>query len=694
MSSLANKKNLLLAWKRVRTAQNIGYKRFYRRVFDGLEIGIDYQIDVLRGALRVQAYQPHPSQRVLAAKPSGLQRPFTFLDPRDQIVLQAIVNVAAARMEPKRRLSVARNVCSNRIAGGGSIHFFKPWQDSYGLFRRRIEARLKAGYVYAADFDLASFYDTISHTRLAEVIFGRDRHNSALLQRCLSAWSPRRLKHGLPQGPAACDYLAECYLSIIDDELVRRKISYLRYVDDIIIFGKSPAQVQAGVLQLEALCRENGLIPQAGKFKPGRKVTKASELVKAASGYAYAQPTKGALLSKAATLSAYAAAVNRKTRIVQNPTLAKRALFRGAATNRLLNQVLKDIEKNPAFIEGFAAYLQRFGHRKRIARFIKNLIMRRSPYQFVQGEYWNILTSSSKQLDSAMAALARREIASDGLPATLRLALYTALLKDGTHASVKVLVRALRKERTDWVRAWVLSLFGPALTFPEAKRFASSALKRETLSACSSAKLHAESIVSPPTFQLPKNLSKNAMGSLRRLGLVRRSPGRAPDAVSTLLASGFSVPRWNGWKRLLGVRYDQARVCLQLGLGEFDGNPSSWMGNVDSFNDVAVRSVMDRARTKLAPPNLPPANNARRGGRLTDYGYFLSNGMWLQTAHPPICAKFKDFHDRRNHLTSSHAFDSLTAAPSKPLKHSERQPYVRSLRSGYSSLQRLAASLA
>lgn len=691
--SLATNKNLELAWKRVRTAQNVGYKRFYRRVFDGLDIGLDYQLASLRASIRVHTYQPHPPQRVLAAKPSGLQRPLTFLDPRDQIVLQAIVNLASVRMEPKRRLAIARSVCSNRLVGGASIHFFKPWNQSYGLFRKRIEAKLKAGYAYAADFDLASFYDTISHTRLAESVFGRNRHLVNLLQRCLLAWSPRRLRHGLPQGPAACDYLAECYLSAIDADLMKEKIAYLRYVDDIIIFGKAPSDVQAGVLRLEALCREHGLIPQAGKFKPGRKVKSAAELVKAASGYSYGPPTKGKLLSKADTVSAYTAAVSRKTRIILNPTLAKRALFKGSPTNQLVSQVLKDLEKNPAFIEAYATYLQRFGYKRRIANSLKKLITRGSPYLFVQGEYWNILLSSSKTVDPAIVALARRQLAVDGLPATLRLALYAALLKDGTRQSTKALIRALRRERTDWVRAWTLSHFRRVLAFPEAKRFASSALKKDSLTACAAAKLQAESVVLPPTFPLPKKPSATATGCLRRLGIVRKSAGRPPDAIGTLLSSGFGVVPWKGWRRLLGADYEQARICLQLGLGEFDGNPSSWMGNVDSFNDVIVRRVMDAARTRLNPPTLAPARNVRRKNRLTDYGYFLSNGQWFQTTHPAICRRFKDFHDRRNHLTSSHAFDSLTSAPSKPLKHSERQVYVRGLRAGYTGLQRLAATL-
>lgn len=692
MKFLSSKKNLVLAWQRIRTAQNIGYKRFYRPIFDGIDVALDTHLDNLRRGLRVQTYQPQLAQRVLAAKPSGLQRPFTFLDPLDQIVFQSIVNVAASRMEGKRRFFGLRSVCSNRVSKSDSIHFFESWKKSYALFRRRIQEKLDSGYVYAADFDLASFYDTVSHSRLAKTVFSRQRDISDLLKKCLKTWSPNGVDHGLPQGPAPSDYLAECYLSIIDSELIRLRIVYLRYVDDIVVFGKTPADVQAGVLKLEALCRENGLIPQAGKFKAGRKIKSALELVKSASSYAYGQSSGGAILSEAETIRSYTGAVSRRTRLIADSTQVKRALFRGKPTNRLLHRVLNDIEKNPALIEAFSTYLQRFGYRRKISRFMQHLILSGSPYHFVQGEYWIILILSSKTIDPKMVALARRSLSTTDLPATLRISLYAVLIKDAGYASACVLIRALRKEKVDWVRAWAISHFRRILKFPEAQRFAASMLRQETLAASSASKLYAESAVFPPKFQLPQKLSRISEGGLRSLGIVGHSPRRPPDDVSALLASGFRVSHWNKWKELLGERYDQARICLQLGLRGFEGNPSEWMGNIDSFNDIAVRCLMDLVRRKLNPGNLPKAKIKDRQ-KLTDYGFFLLPGYWFHITHQSVCQDLHDFHKRRNRLTSSHPFDSFTAEPSKPLKHSERDRFVRRMRGAYEGLQRIATSL-
>src|SRR5437867_8334998 len=86
---------------------------------------------------------------------------------------------------------------------------------------------------------------------------------------CLGTWSSDHKSsahgHGLPQGPIASDFLAECFLLPVDFAL--RKIpGYTRYVDDVRFFGHTENEVRSAVIELERRCRERGLIPQSGKF--------------------------------------------------------------------------------------------------------------------------------------------------------------------------------------------------------------------------------------------------------------------------------------------------------------------------------------------------------------------------------------------------------------------------------------------
>ena len=92
MSKIYSYENLLLAWRRLSTARNIPYKRFYRSIYAAYEIAHEQNIRDL--SLRLKgSWKPNKPFRIYLPKPSGLQRPITLLHLEDQIVLQAIANV-------------------------------------------------------------------------------------------------------------------------------------------------------------------------------------------------------------------------------------------------------------------------------------------------------------------------------------------------------------------------------------------------------------------------------------------------------------------------------------------------------------------------------------------------------------------------------------------------------------------------
>ncbi|MEM2977516.1 MAG: reverse transcriptase domain-containing protein, partial [Thermoplasmata archaeon] len=154
---------------------------------------------------------------------------------------------------------------------GKSIFFFRRWQETYAAFQRRIRKHYADGLRWVGDFDLAAFYDTISHELLLKTIYPRTPVNGDMewLLGCLGTWSSEKAAsrhgHGIPQGPIASDFLAECFLLPIDLAL-QRLPGYMRYVDDVRLFGKTEDAVRASVIELERRCREHGLIPQLGKF--------------------------------------------------------------------------------------------------------------------------------------------------------------------------------------------------------------------------------------------------------------------------------------------------------------------------------------------------------------------------------------------------------------------------------------------
>ncbi|OGS36829.1 MAG: hypothetical protein A2293_04155 [Elusimicrobia bacterium RIFOXYB2_FULL_49_7] len=155
-------KNLDLAWKRITTGRNNAYKVFFRELYIAYETGLGDNINDLHDRLVGGSYKPQSPCRIYLPKPSGLQRPLTLLAIEDQIVLQAIANSFARKIEPKISKLAYRCIYSNIPDPDiESIFFFKRWQISYHHYQKRIESEFKKGNRWVAHFDLAAYYDTV-----------------------------------------------------------------------------------------------------------------------------------------------------------------------------------------------------------------------------------------------------------------------------------------------------------------------------------------------------------------------------------------------------------------------------------------------------------------------------------------------------------------------------------------------------
>ena len=259
LSQLASRDNLELAWRRITTGGNHQYKRLYRNLYYAYEVALDRNLRDLRQRLFGGTFEPAHPERIYLPKASGLHRPLALLNIEDQIVLQAFANLAARRLQKRRAGLQFKVIFSNILEKPDSIFFFRRWQDTYGAFQRRIQKHYQAGLRWVGDFDLAAFYDTVSHELLLKTLYPRTTNGDLdWFGRCLRTWSSDRAAschgHGLPQGPLASDLLAECFLLPIDLALQKRR-GYVRYVDDVRLFGATEDEVRADLIELERHCR-------------------------------------------------------------------------------------------------------------------------------------------------------------------------------------------------------------------------------------------------------------------------------------------------------------------------------------------------------------------------------------------------------------------------------------------------------
>ena len=340
LNQLATRPNLELAWKRITTGANIPYKSLYRELYHVYGVAIDAHLSDLRERILGEVFSPSPPVRIYAPKASGLHRPFSLLHIEDQIVLQAFANLAARKMQKRRAPVQLKNVFSNIIQDPDNIYFFRRWKTSYAAFQRRIWKLYDAGMHWVGDFDLAAFYDTISHELLIKTLYPRtDSQALDWMKECLKTWSSDLRTsghgHGLPQGPLASDFLAECFLLPIDLKL--KKIpGYLRYVDDVRFLGQDENDIRQKVIALERLCRERGLIPQTGKFaiKEAKDVQEALGMLPSISDPHHQE--SGASLDDEEVEELLSSAIGGKPQRVVDKTRLRYVLYRAEPASKVL----------------------------------------------------------------------------------------------------------------------------------------------------------------------------------------------------------------------------------------------------------------------------------------------------------------------------------------------------------------------
>ena len=689
INQLASKKNLELAWRRITTGGNYQYKRFYRQIYYAYEVALETNLADLRQRLVGGAFNPQHPERIYVPKASGLHRPLALLNIEDQIVLQAFANLAAKRMQRKRGPLQFKVVFSNILEKPESIFFFRRWQYTYGKFQRQIKKHYASGMRWVGDFDLAAFYDTISHELLLRTIYPRTT-NADLnwIAECLKTWSSERAAsghgHGLPQGPLASDFLAECFLLPIDLALQAQR-GYTRYVDDVRLFGATEDDVRTDLIELERHCRERGLIPQVGKFaiKRAQSVQDAMGMLPSISDPQH-EGAKPERIGKRQARSAFLSAIGGKPHRVTDKTRLRFVLYRADPDTYLLQRVLRIIPRHPEHADAFFAYLGKFGYRKPIERLCLDLVQN-NPYPYVRGEAWHVLARCSPNTRSMTAAtlgtLTNRavRIGKDRSPETF-------VERWGACHFLCVSEEVTSRHHSRWLRyqePLLQSLLAPVLpdgAFQKGE-VVEEYLRRSSpepgLSVCSA--LHERGFPLSKYGLRAARLPSQVANTLRELGVIS-SRGPKVDPIAEILNSRYGVPQGKSWHTLLAAEYIHALGLLKQAEAAFAGGRSHWLAWQNSFNQTVFLALQRRLGATGHPAACTTVN---KKGQLVDFGVTLeANGPFSKNC-PRIGDCFRDMNARRNHLPVSHPYEKKTAVQSRHLTAQERDRFVARMRPAY-----------
>jgi hypothetical protein len=252
-----------------------GFAHYFPEPFEMKALGHSWdRAKAILSKVNLLNYAPRPPLKLTAPKQKFAVRPIKLCDPIDTVLFTALAlrlspSIEAARIPRRQRI-----VHSFRLSktSSGHLEMVSEWDQWVKAIRDREDT-----HEFAAKADIVDFFPRVYLHRLENALVAttHSEYDVRALMRFLEVWSDGT-SYGIPIGPKICNILAECLLIEVDDYLKSHGLNFIRYVDDMVFFGKTYKEcLQALYILAERLEQTQGLSLNMAKTK----IMKTEELV-------------------------------------------------------------------------------------------------------------------------------------------------------------------------------------------------------------------------------------------------------------------------------------------------------------------------------------------------------------------------------------------------------------------------------
>ena len=244
--------NEIMGKKNVKTVMNDLYKKSYnKRAFIEFQKYYENNKQIIRQEIENNKYQPENIILKEIINYKGKRRLVSILNIKDKFISKLLLEVLEKYIAP----DFSENSFAYQKGKGTTQAILK------------IKKLVEEGNEIVGKIDIKDYFDTINHEKLLKMMqdVKIERRVIELINKFIKCkvdyqYSTYTKTQGIIQGSPLSAILSNIYLDSFDKELDKLNIKYIRYCDDINIFGKDKKEVYSTIKFIEKRLKEQYLL--------------------------------------------------------------------------------------------------------------------------------------------------------------------------------------------------------------------------------------------------------------------------------------------------------------------------------------------------------------------------------------------------------------------------------------------------